>query len=68
MEEYTLAGKLSIDHPDCTRCGSCIDACPRGVLKLGFTGFPEKAPDPVIPTSAARRDPAAKSEDFQSRG
>jgi len=35
MEDYTLAGHSSVDHPDCTRCGSCIDVCPRGVLRLG---------------------------------
>ena len=36
MENYTLAGRNSIDHPDCTRCGACIDTCPGGVLRLGF--------------------------------
>jgi len=35
MGEYTLAGALSVDHPDCTRCGACIEVCPRTVLRLG---------------------------------
>jgi len=25
----------------CTRCHACVEACPRGVLKLGDGGFPE---------------------------
>lgn len=36
MEDYTLAGKASVDDARCTRCGSCLDACPRGVLSLSF--------------------------------
>ena len=28
--------KPSVDDPSCTRCGSCVDACPRGMLRLGF--------------------------------
>lgn len=39
VEEYTLAGKLSVDDLDCTRCGDCIDVCPKSTLKLGFKGF-----------------------------
>ena len=38
MEDYALVGAPVVDHPDCTRCGSCIDACPRGTLRLGFRG------------------------------
>ena len=34
MEDYSLAGKSSIDHPDCTRCGACVDACPREILSV----------------------------------
>ena len=34
-EDYIVAGKSAIDHPDCTRCGACVDACPSGVLRLG---------------------------------
>ena len=37
MEDCEFVGKPSVDHPDCTRCGACIDACPHGVLKLRFT-------------------------------
>ena len=48
MEDYPLAGKSSIDHPDCTRCGSCTEVCPNGVLRLGFRDLPEPefAPQP----------------------
>ncbi len=31
--------KKSIGHPDCTRCGECIDTCHRGKLSLGFSGL-----------------------------
>ena len=43
MEDHSLAGKSSVDDPSCTRCGSCLDACPRSVLGFGFsqvTGAP----------------------------
>jgi len=39
VEEYTLMGKLAVDDQDCTRCGDCIDVCPKSTLKLGFRGF-----------------------------
>ncbi len=35
-EEYTKPGKRSVDHPDCTRCGECIETCSRRILRLGF--------------------------------
>ncbi|MCK4872567.1 MAG: 4Fe-4S binding protein [Phycisphaerales bacterium] len=35
-DQYIAESKRSIDHPNCTRCGECIDDCPRGVLTLGF--------------------------------
>ena len=34
MEDYSLAGKTSIDDPDCTRCGACVDTCPRDILSI----------------------------------
>ena len=37
-EEYVFGGRSSIDHPACTRCGSCIDTCPRGVVRFGLWG------------------------------
>ena len=43
MEDYFYAGAASLDHPDCTRCGACVDACPRGILKLGFRASPPTA-------------------------
>lgn len=39
VEDHTLAGKRAVDDPDCTRCGDCIDICPKSTLKLGFKGF-----------------------------
>ena len=36
MQDYALTQRLSVDDPACTRCGACIDACPGGVLSLGF--------------------------------
>ncbi|MBK8975896.1 MAG: 4Fe-4S binding protein [Planctomycetes bacterium] len=36
MEEYVSAGQQSVRTGTCTRCGACVDACPRGVLSLGF--------------------------------
>lgn len=39
VEEYTHAGRPSVDDPDCIRCGACVEVCPRGTLKLGFRGF-----------------------------
>lgn len=36
MEEHVLAGRSAVDDPDCTRCGTCVDGCPRGVLALSF--------------------------------
>ena len=35
-EDYVQAQRDSVDHPDCTRCGACVDACPRPLLTLGF--------------------------------
>lgn len=34
MEDYSLTGKSSIDDPNCTRCGACVDACPREILSM----------------------------------
>ncbi len=36
MSAFTLNDKLSVDHPDCTRCGACTEVCPNSVLRLGF--------------------------------
>ncbi len=36
MKEYTEPRKRSVDHPDCSRCGECVDVCHRKVLRLGF--------------------------------
>ncbi|MFO1077631.1 MAG: 4Fe-4S binding protein [Planctomycetota bacterium] len=35
MEDHALRGAAAVDDPACTRCGSCVDACPGGVLRLG---------------------------------
>ena len=39
--DFSMAKRSAVDHPDCTRCGACVDACPRGVLKLGFRNIRE---------------------------
>jgi ferredoxin-type protein NapH len=31
-EEYT--SRVSIDHPDCTRCGDCVEPCPKVMLRF----------------------------------
>jgi len=38
MEEFALAGRSSVTHPACIRCGDCVDVCPGSVLRLGFGG------------------------------
>jgi ferredoxin-type protein NapH len=38
LEDHILRGKLAIDDPECTRCGSCVDPCPRNSLRLGVKG------------------------------
>ncbi|GEM_PF-636952 len=54
MRDYTLAGKPAIDDLECTRCGECIDTCPRGVLQLGFRDkFPPAEGCPTCGADAA---------------
>lgn len=48
MNAYALRGATAVTHPDCMRCGDCIDACPSGVLRLGL-----RPPDFPIETPAA---------------
>ena len=43
MQDYTLVGRTSIDHPDCTRCGACTEVCPMRVLRLGLRDLPQDA-------------------------
>ncbi len=52
MESFTTQGFGSIEDPRCTRCGACIDVCPKSVLALGFCSkggqqapLPESFPD-----------------------
>ena len=52
MEDFSTAGKSWVDHPDCTRCGNCVDVCPRGVLRLGFRSFPPQTEPPRTTSSA----------------
>jgi ferredoxin-type protein NapH len=69
MEDYTLKQRASIDHAECTRCGNCVDACPRGVLKLALR-FRGARPVPVRGGQASD-DMAGKStggEPGSSRG
>lgn len=53
MEDYPLAGRPSIDHADCTRCGTCVDVCPNSVLSLGFR---DRKPVDLSPSSCAGYD------------
>jgi len=34
--DFVAAGKAAVDHPDCTRCGACLDECPKDLLQLRF--------------------------------
>lgn len=52
MEDYSLAGTSSVDHPDCTRCGTCVDGCPGGVLFLGFRNRGHRGANRPGPSSA----------------
>ncbi len=36
LEDFAAKHRPSVDHPSCTRCGECIDLCPKGVLRLRF--------------------------------
>jgi len=54
MEEHVLTGRRSVDHPDCTRCGTCVDGCPRGVLALSF-----RSPTPAKPALTPGTSPAS---------
>jgi ferredoxin-type protein NapH len=47
MQDYTLRGRSSIDHPDCTRCGACTEVCPKSVLCLGLSDLPQDASNPA---------------------
>jgi polyferredoxin len=51
--------KVRQDHledPNCILCGSCVDACPRGVLQYAFCPPPPKAKaEPAIRIAAGRR-------------
>lgn len=46
MEEQVVPCRAVLDHPDCTRCGACVDACPAGVLGMGWgSAGPRTAPE-----------------------
>lgn len=36
VEEHILSGKPTIDDMECTRCGTCVEVCPRGSLRMGI--------------------------------
>ncbi len=49
VEDHILPGKPTVQDPECTRCGACVDVCPAGhILKLCFVNphTPTRAPDP----------------------
>ncbi len=72
MEEHVVACRSALDHPDCTRCGDCIDACPEGVLRLGFASPRESAEGAAAAgrhRSTAETGPEALAADLpNSRG
>lgn len=35
LKDHIQRGKLTVDDFECTRCGSCMDGCPRGNLRMG---------------------------------
>jgi ferredoxin-type protein NapH len=51
LEEVVARDRDWVDHPACTRCGACADACPRDVLRLGLRGVP-RTPDGAPPPCA----------------
>ncbi len=36
MEDHVLKGESSIDDPECTRCGDCVECCPEGRLRESY--------------------------------
>lgn len=55
VEDHILLDKPSIDDPECTRCGACVDICPSGkVLHFGLATNHSLATSPT--TSSDRRD------------
>jgi len=37
LEDHIQRGKPAVDDSECTRCGSCMDGCPRDSLRIGIT-------------------------------
>ena len=37
VDEHLRVGHAAITDPECTSCGVCVDACPRGALRMGFS-------------------------------
>jgi ferredoxin-type protein NapH len=37
LDDHITRGKSAVDDADCTRCGSCMDGCPRDSLRMGMT-------------------------------
>ncbi len=37
LDDHIKKGKVAVNDPECTRCGSCMDGCPRGNLRLGIS-------------------------------
>lgn len=31
-----MVSKGNTDHSECINCGTCIDVCPKGVIRYGF--------------------------------
>lgn len=70
MTDYTLRSASRVDHPDCNRCGTCLDACPRSVLRLGFwhTHKEKAGPDTAKHQGSVTNDgdPSSREAPLQS--
>ncbi|MCA8977709.1 MAG: 4Fe-4S binding protein [Planctomycetes bacterium] len=67
MEDFAVRGAESIDDPACTRCGSCLDACPSSVLRLGFRGVAADGGQATSGTRSGVRDREQLQESSSAR-
>ncbi len=68
MENFTTKGFGSIADSRCTRCGACIDVCPKTVLTLGFCGKGKPLTQELGPALPCRESSFKKNESCLSGG